>query len=211
MGGSAIHSSVALDVLESLLLANQSGVGVMELDWKALSRSLPSAATPKFSELARQADDGDQHEESANDIQKLLLELSDPDLLSTFVEILKGEVGEILRVAPDKIDANRSIFDMGLDSLMGVELGVAVESRFGVRLPVMAISQSPTISKLAERILQQLKGSESAAPDAPGQALIDQAQQVAAQHGADTSVESLTSLTDDIRTSGASAARRMIR
>jgi phthiocerol/phenolphthiocerol synthesis type-I polyketide synthase C len=38
---------------------------------------------------------------------------------------------------------------MGLDSLMGVELVLALEARFGIRLPVMALSQSPTISKLA--------------------------------------------------------------
>ena len=47
---------------------------------------------------------------------------------------------------------------MGLDSLMGVELVVAVESRFGTRLPMMALSESPTITKLATWIMEQLRG-----------------------------------------------------
>ena len=163
MGGSALNSAIALDALESMLIADRSGLGVMELDWTALSRFLPSSGSPKFSELARHAGDNNGDEDTADDIQRLLSELSDADLLATLTEMLKREVGEILRVSPDKIDPARSIYDMGLDSLMGVELVVALESRFGTRLPVMALSQSPTILKLAEQIIQQLKGSDEIA------------------------------------------------
>jgi hypothetical protein len=101
-----------------------------------LSRCLPSAGTPKFNELTRQAGDNDGDEEKADTIQRMLEELSDADLLTTVIEMLKGEVGEILRVSPDKIDPARSMYDMGLDSLMGVELVVALESRLaqGCRL-----------------------------------------------------------------------------
>ena len=37
MGGSTIHSTIALDILEDMLVADRSGLGVMELDWNALS------------------------------------------------------------------------------------------------------------------------------------------------------------------------------
>lgn len=212
MGGAPLNSLVALDALESMLLANRSGLGVMELDWKALSRFLPSAATPKFSELAQQADDSDEDEDHTDDIHKLLSELSDADLLIAFIDILKSEIGEILRVATDKIDPARSIYDMGLDSLMGVELVVALESRFGIRLPVMALSQSPTLAKLAERIIQQLKGGDTPQLAATAEKhLLAQAKQVASQHGAETSLESIESLTADIHASSVASTRRMIR
>jgi len=55
MGGSALNSALALETLENLLNTNRSGIGVMELDWRALSRFLPSAKTPKFSEIARKS------------------------------------------------------------------------------------------------------------------------------------------------------------
>ena len=60
----------------------------------------------------------------------MLEELSDTELLATVIEMLKNEVGEILQVSPDKIDPHRSMYDMGLDSLMGVELVVALEVPF---------------------------------------------------------------------------------
>ncbi len=36
-----------------MLVADRSGLGVLEFDWKALSRFLPSFGSPKFAELAR--------------------------------------------------------------------------------------------------------------------------------------------------------------
>ncbi|MGK9007589.1 acyl carrier protein, partial [Citrobacter europaeus] len=87
--------------------------------------------------------------------------LDAPALHTAFSDILKAEIGEILRVPAQKIDPERLIHDMGLDSLMGVELIVALESRFGIRLPVMALSESPTVNKLATRLIQLLRGDDT--------------------------------------------------
>ncbi len=210
MGGSALNSAIALDALESLLVADHSNLGIMELDWKALARFLPSAGSPKFSELALHAGDSDGNQDNADDIQRMLSELSDADLLARLTDMLKSEVGEILRVSPDKIDPTRSIYDMGLDSLMGVELVGALESRFGVRLPVMALSQSPTIAKLAQRLTQQLKGSDDMETSSDEKGILAQAKQLASQHGADISAESIATLVEDIQSQDAAAHARMI-
>jgi phthiocerol/phenolphthiocerol synthesis type-I polyketide synthase C len=47
MGGGA-QLGTALDALEGMLLADRSGLAVLEFDWHALSRLLPSASSPKF-------------------------------------------------------------------------------------------------------------------------------------------------------------------
>jgi NAD(P)-dependent dehydrogenase (short-subunit alcohol dehydrogenase family)/acyl carrier protein len=209
MGGAALNSAVALDALESMLLANRSGLGVLELDWKALARFLPSAGQAKFSEMAQPGGDADANEGESEDIQQLLADLSDDALHAHIVGILQHEVGEILRIAPDQIEPLRSIYDMGLDSLMGVELVVALESRFGVRLSVMALSESANISKLAERLIVQLKASV----DTPADHAADtraQVQQLAQQHGADTSAESIASLVEDVAARSVAADKRMI-
>ncbi len=191
MGGSALNSAVALNALESMLLADRSGLGVLELDWRALARFLPAAHSAKYSEMAQNDPDADA--DNCEDIQQLLAELSDEELQGAVVGMIKHEVGEILRVAPEKIDENRSIYDMGLDSLMGVELVLALESRFGIRMSVMALSSTPTIAKLAERMIEQLKGgAESSAEQ-------QQIELVAAQHGAEMSPESAASLARDMQ------------
>lgn len=204
MGGSAIDSSVALDIMESLLLTNRSGVGILELDWKALRRFLPCSGTPKFDYIRHLVGNAEMDESHTEDIKVLLMKLSDPELLEATANIVKHEVGGILRVSPEKININRSMYDMGLDSLMGVELAAAVESRFHVRLPVIALSENPTILKLAGRIVKQLReDSEAANGDRELDALA-QVQMVVAQHGAkEVSSDAIAEFAKDIHSGNA--------
>ena len=212
MGGAALQSGAALDEMEKMLLLNQSGLGVMELDWRALARFLPTAASPRFSDLAKMAGDAQGEETNADDIQRLLAELSDEALLPTFIDMIKVEVAEILRASVDKLDTNQSMFEMGLDSLMGVELAIALEGRFGVRLPVMALSESPTIAKLAARMIAQLRGTDGGAATTastpPTQ--IQQVQQVVLQHAAGVSEESMEEFASEIAAADPAVQRRMI-
>ncbi|PRF36381.1 type I polyketide synthase [Burkholderia multivorans] len=195
MGGSALPAATALDALEDMLLAGTGDLGVLELDWRSLARFLPSAQTPKFAWVARDAATSHQDEDGGNDVAELLATLSDEELHPAVVDMIKHEVSEILRVPADKIDPDRSVYDMGLDSLMGVELVVALESRFGVRLPVMALSESPTMTKLATRLIEVLRGDEPAELDTVAQ----QVAHVVAQHTEDVSSEALAEFTDEIK------------
>ncbi len=211
MGGSSIQSAVALDALEELLLANRSGVGVLELDWSALRRFLPSAASPKFSGLASGSDDAGADNDGAEDVRRLLATLSAEELSATFVEMLKKTVGEILRTPAAKIDEHRSLYDMGLDSLMGVELSTAVESRFSVRLPVMALSENPTIARLSAEIISQLNGRTGSEEQRAAAEAADQARQIAAQHAEEAPPAEVISLAAaKLHSDEPAAAGRMI-
>lgn len=207
MGGGALASQVALDALEDMVMANASGMGVLELDWRALSRFLPTAGLPKFSDIARRAGDSGDDDSGADDIAHLIATLDDAALHERFTDMLKTEIGEILRVAPDKIDATRSIYDMGLDSLMGVELVVALENRFGIRLPVMALNESPTPAKLAERLVLLLRDEHG---DVQDDAVAASVQQVVASHAAEVGSSAVSEFVDEIKMNGSLPMQRMI-
>jgi acyl transferase domain-containing protein/NADPH:quinone reductase-like Zn-dependent oxidoreductase/NADP-dependent 3-hydroxy acid dehydrogenase YdfG/acyl carrier protein len=211
MGGKALDSKLALNILESMLIANSSGQGVMRFDWKVISRFLPSSGASKFCELRQHFGGDDNVNDESDDLQRLLLELSDADLLVALVDMLKSEVGEILRLSPAKINATSSIYDIGMDSLMGVELVVALESRFGIQLPVMALSQSPTITKLAERLIDQLRQGNDMKEDTDETEIISQVQQVAFVHGANNSDKFNKDLTEELVALNVVTLDRMIR
>lgn len=200
MGGTALRSAVALEVLEQLLQHSpESAVGVLDLDWSALNRFLPSAQAPKFREMAHGSDAGGDEGDSA-ELQRWLRELPPEELHGALANLLKEEVGEILRIPPEKIDENKSVFDMGMDSLMGVELVTAVDQRFGVNLPVMALSEGPTIAKLTERIIGQLKAGDAAqAQETP--AVAQQVAQVLAQHGQEADGDLVQQVADSLTNS----------
>ncbi|WP_256832233.1 type I polyketide synthase [Pseudomonas sp. Pse1] len=204
MGGAALRAEVALAHLEQMLLKGDDGMGVLELEWKALSRFLPSASTPRFLELVR-AHGGDQDDDNdAEDIQRMLLELDDEQLLERFVELLKHEVCEILRLPAARLDTQRPLQELGLDSLMSVELVVALEERFGIRLPVMELSESSSIDKLAVRILDLLRG-EAGTNEAPAPAAL--AENVLARHGTELSPEQMAELNAELADSAATPNR----
>jgi len=191
MGSSALNSDHALEVLEQLILNDRNAIGVVDLDWHAISRYLASADSPKFIELARQSGEKDESE-SLEDIQQLLNELPHKELVSIFIEMMKKEVSEILRIPVEKLDENESVYEMGMDSLMAMELASAVDERFGISLPLMSLSEGPTIAKLVERIIELLhKPQQETTGD--DNDLKAQIQQVAAQHGEldDTMVEEI--------------------
>ena len=120
--------------------------------------------------------------------------------------MLKTEVSEILRVSADKINPDVSVYDMGLDSLMGVELVVALENRFGIRLPVMALNESPTLSKLADRLIQLLRGEGDHAEQ---DTVLAQVEQVVSQHTDEVPADALAKFADELK-SGSINSKRMI-
>ena len=158
MGGTALQSAVALEILDTLLCENpDTAMGIIDLDWSKLKRFLPACASPKFREIMQDGDGSDDIDDSA-DLLRLLKELPADQVFGTILELLKAEVGNILRITKDKIEEHKSLYEMGMDSLMGVELVTALDQRFGIHLPVMALSEGPTIAKLTERIIDHLQG-----------------------------------------------------
>jgi len=62
-------------------------------------------------------------------------------------EVLAGIWAELLQI--DTVGIEDSFFDMGGHSLMVVQLFRRIEREFGIRIPLSAIFQSPTVEKLA--------------------------------------------------------------
>ena len=194
LGGSALHSTEALAALEQLLVNDLSGVGVMELDWATLQRSLPSSVSPKYADLVQEAEDAGADADGAEQLRRWLEELDDDALAAAIAEVLKKEVGEILHVAPEKIEDRKSLHDIGMDSLMGMELVAAVETRFGVTLPLMALSEGLTIERLVQTMIRQLRSGD-------GDGAHDKAavERLAAQHGSAVDAEAVDAVADKMR------------
>ncbi|MBR9799765.1 MAG: SDR family NAD(P)-dependent oxidoreductase, partial [Gammaproteobacteria bacterium] len=193
LGGDALMADHALACLGGMISADQHAqplglpgrsLGVLELDWGALARFLPTAATPRFEEIARRAGEDDNSQAQQDDIAAVLAGLSGEALQTAIVEILKGELSKILLIDASAIDVNKSVYDMGFDSLMGVELMTAVEARLGISIPVMMISEAATLWRLAERLMHKMGNAdgEEAESNAEDQAMA----QLVKQHGGET-------------------------
>jgi phthiocerol/phenolphthiocerol synthesis type-I polyketide synthase C len=182
MGGAPMDSSAALAVLEQSILANESGAGVLDFSWRSLRRFLPSAESPRFSELATRLDEDIVDGDRAQEMRTLAREMGAEEFSALLVEILRKEVAEILRIPPERLDPRQPLRDLGMDSLMGVELLTAVEEQFGVNLQVMAMSEGPSIEALVERIARSLRAGDEGDGDDPRAELQAHVDHVAAKY-----------------------------
>ncbi|RKU03683.1 beta-ketoacyl synthase [Burkholderia sp. Nafp2/4-1b] len=154
IGGASITSDEAMAALERALAQGGAGEAVVRLDWDAVARGMPAAHARRYSALRT----GGAAETSSED--RVLLEqlraLPAVEAVALVETALRGQIARILHMSPERIDAGRSVLDLGMDSLMGMELGMAVEETFGVKLSIMAIAEGATVHTLAERIVELL-------------------------------------------------------
>ncbi len=157
LGGSALASDQALKMLEKIILSDKAGVAVIDLDWGVIQRVMPAASSAKYEILQRQVKSSDSDHE---DIHVLIANMGQAEIQTLVVDLLLDEIEQILRLPREKLDIEQSVFDLGMDSLMGMELVLAIEERFGVKLPVMALTEGANIQRIAERITAQLSSAD---------------------------------------------------
>ncbi len=169
LGAAPLAAAAALQRLEGMLAKGESGLAVMDFEWGVLQRSLPSAGQPYFDELRRRLGHAASHA-SGDDLRARLAALPPDEAVAAIAQILVEEIAAILRLPPERVVPAQSVYDLGMDSLMAVELALALEKCFDLRIPPMWISENPTIGRIAERIHHALlSGPEcGAAADATG-------------------------------------------
>ncbi|WP_174274978.1 type I polyketide synthase [Sphingomonas bacterium] len=157
LGSAHLTASQALDALPALLASGLPVAGYATVRWATIARSLPLLDSPLFADM-KLAAGGDTAE---IDLRELLAHCSPEEAREKATAMLIEEVARIMKLAPDRVEAQRPLTELGMDSLMAVELRLAVEQRFGVTVPVLALSEGATLSAMAGRILRSLGSEES--------------------------------------------------
>lgn len=153
-------------------------VHVTPMRWGATSAALKTMSGPSFRllrNLGRREGEG-ADTESLRDVLIGLPRAKAEERLSAF---LVGRIAHILHVSEKTISIRRSITELGMDSLMGVELGLTLQESLGSDLPATAVSDGLSIAQISDRIVTHLheeSGTESplSAHQSANQSLIKQ-------------------------------------
>jgi acyl carrier protein len=73
----------------------------------------------------------------------------------------------VLRVKPESLRADQPLTDLGLDSLMAVEIETSLEGVIGVALPPASLMRARTINQIVILIAEHMAGPSSDATSAP--------------------------------------------
>jgi NADPH:quinone reductase-like Zn-dependent oxidoreductase/acyl carrier protein len=160
---------------------------------EALQR-LKLLQTPAFATLFAS---GDTAVAVELDLASRLEGRSDGEARALVAGLLATEVARIFRLPPEDIELTRPLDELGLDSMMSLDLRMSIEKRFGIELPVVAMSAGVSVNDLANRLIASLR-SDSPKED-------DSHLRLLHQHGiADPALSAETSLSAE-PTSGSTA------
>jgi phthiocerol/phenolphthiocerol synthesis type-I polyketide synthase C len=185
---SLISARTALDGLDWLHDQNgrqlTAGAAIARIDWAAAKRELAATRTSLFGVVGKRISSR-QGIDAAATLEKLRAMPAD-EATAALVDIVVEEIARVLRLPPKEIDRHRPLAEIGMDSLMMLELRITVETTLQIELPMMSLAAGITPVDVARRIAPLVTG-EAQRPPVPGTLVALSASHFAAE--AETSVE----------------------
>jgi acyl transferase domain-containing protein/NADPH:quinone reductase-like Zn-dependent oxidoreductase/thioesterase domain-containing protein/acyl carrier protein len=164
-GVQGIAPTQATQMLGRLLQSDATQIGFMRVDWqKLLGSGANSSPSPRYSELftaSTRTKSGDSGE-----ICKMILSAPVAERLALVAALVGESAAKVLRTRAAKLEANRPLKEMGLDSLMAFELLNRLEMQFGISLPPSRFSANATINHLAAVVWESFVGAAEPAAEA---------------------------------------------
>jgi phthiocerol/phenolphthiocerol synthesis type-I polyketide synthase C len=148
LGAKPISAAQALAGLPALIASGLPTVAFAETNWADARRFLPILATPLFSESRAKISPSAVDET----LPERLASLGSEEALALLKTIVAEEAATILRLPAGGIDPVRPLSEVGMDSLMAVELRLALESRLRVDLPLVSLAEGTSVATIAARL-----------------------------------------------------------
>jgi myxalamid-type polyketide synthase MxaE and MxaD len=133
-------------------------VVAVPFDWEKFAAFHgPNGAAPAFSVLSRSSA-ATEASSSRAEILDQLVQADSMQQRQEMLELYLQEVlGRVLKLATRKIDRERPLGSMGLDSLMGLEFVRRLSNTLEIPVPATVVFNYPTIQQMASHFLRRLQ------------------------------------------------------
>nr|WP_321524329.1 SDR family NAD(P)-dependent oxidoreductase [uncultured Cohaesibacter sp.] len=162
-GGIEFKARQAMDRLAELLDKMPAGqapatLTLAPMNWGYARDNLAIMKTPAYGLLLKEAAQSSRRDQQSIDVASLIEGLDDVAARGEIAKILAHEVAAIFRMPVEEINLKRSLTDLGMDSLMGMELRTAAQQKLDIEIPMGAIADGTTIEDIAARVLERIRG-----------------------------------------------------
>lgn len=188
LGTPPLSAAEVVDAMEKAVREGILSSHFFAIDWQRVS-SLPVATSRRFAEIWKEVG-VDRTQNVA--VRDLLLGKSKDEAVAILSDLVAGEIAKLMGMSVSELHVHRPVSDIGMDSLMVVELAVALEERIGLKIPAVSLSGGASIATMAERFWQMLQKSSEAEQEL---------ETLSGQHGLKLSDEIKSAVLDDVKTS----------
>jgi acyl carrier protein len=154
----SVSSAAALQELGQLMALGVNRVCVAPFNLQRMAQLMPLARTQRFQNLMPQ---GGSEAAGQNQITlaERLRDLAPEARRAAVVETLCGLLGRILGTGAAQVDVARPLSEMGLDSLMAVELADSLEHELGRPVSVMQMLQAGNVNAIADMLMAAINAN----------------------------------------------------
>jgi acyl transferase domain-containing protein/acyl carrier protein len=157
LGIDFIPPGEGVETLGRLLTRQPTQVAVLPIDWSRFLQHAGSAAAPFFSLLARSQKPSEAGTDSGPQSREVVAELeaAAPDeRRGLLIDHLRAETSKVLGLPPSyTIDPRACLDEMGLDSLMAIELRNVLQETLNCSLPATLLYDCRTLAELSDYLL----------------------------------------------------------
>lgn len=153
LGAAPMLAREALEALPQLWRSGEPVLAYAAMDWANVRHVLPILKGPAYRRFSDGVGGGPE-----GNICERLADLGVDEAIELIVEVLAQELAQILGSSAEAIDPHRPLVEYGVDSLMAVELRLAIEGRLGLAAPLMSIGEGTSVATLAGRLARMMKG-----------------------------------------------------
>jgi acyl transferase domain-containing protein/NADPH:quinone reductase-like Zn-dependent oxidoreductase/acyl carrier protein len=171
VGVTPIKARAALDQMGEILAGPSSAledgvVFIAPMNWGKARDFLPSLRSPTFADLSRGQDAAESSERGTIDVRTIIIAEGRDAARRQVCDAIVEELARILRLPQEDVPRSKPLAEIGLDSLMGVELAISIEERFALQGSLSASATGLTISELGDQIIGMSEDVEVAAATA---------------------------------------------
>jgi acyl carrier protein len=148
-----------LAVLRALLCGRATHVGVMPFRlrrWFEYFRA--SAGWGLLSQLTAEEPEREETGRGESALRAELEALASPEARAARLGAhLREQLAQVLGTEPERIDPRQPLTELGLDSLMAVELKNRLETSFGVALDATLVFRHPTLERIGPALAREME------------------------------------------------------
>jgi acyl carrier protein len=168
LGMKALSLTDTLDALDELMGSEAVQIGVAEVEWKSLLRSMGARTPARYSGLAGDSGTDKTGASTGSGVHDILEadEAALPSLLEAYIRDL---LARAMGTSPARIDSQTSLRNLGLDSLIAVEVRNRINAELGMNVPLAKFMQGDSsIGALAAyavgRLAESNRGDHAKSP-----------------------------------------------
>jgi hypothetical protein len=147
----------ALRALGQILGSNPIQAVAVPFDWNKFTESNSDHAPPLFAEFMSRASGNSGAKTNRSEILDQLTEAESGERKEILESYIQETLGRVLKLAKRKIDRERPMGTMGLDSLMGLDFVRRLSSTLQIAVPATVTFNYPTIRLLSQHLMHRMQ------------------------------------------------------